>query len=50
MSPIPPNVISATFNILSAPLLFPTATFSDTNFDIAFGTPIEEIVRSIAYI
>ena len=27
-----------------------TATLSETNFEIALGTPIEEIVSSIAYI
>ena len=50
MDPIIPKVTSATLNILCAPLLSPIANFSDTNFDIAFGTPIEEIVNNNAYI
>ena len=47
-SPITANVANDTLNILYATLLSPIATFSDTSFDIAFGTPIDEIVNSIA--
>ena len=44
------NVANATLNILYAPLWSPIATFSDTSFDIAFGTPIDDIVSNNAYI
>ena len=44
------NVDNATLNILFAPLLSPTANLSDTNFEIALGTPIEDIVSNNAYI
>ena len=44
------NVAKAILNILCAPLLSPTATLSDTNFEIALGTPIDDIVSNNAYI
>ena len=44
------NVANAILKILCAPLLSPTATLSDTSFDIALGTPIEDIVSNNAYI
>ena len=50
INPIIPNVNSATLNILCAPLSSPIATFSDTSFDMAFGTPIDDIVSKSAYI
>ena len=50
IAPIQPNVASATLNILFAPLLSPIANLSATNFEIAFGTPIDDIVSNNAYI
>ena len=50
IAPIIPNVANATLNILLAPLLSPNANLSETNLDIAFGTPIDEIVSNNAYI
>ena len=50
INPITEKVANAILNILWAPLWSPTATLSDTNLEIAFGTPIEEIVSNIAYI
>ena len=50
IAPITPNVANATLNILFAPLLSPNANLSDTNFDIALGTPIDDIVNNKAYI
>ena len=44
------KVKNAILKILCAPLLSPTATLSDTNFAMAFGTPVEENVKSNAYI
>ena len=35
---------------LFAPLLSPTANLSDTNFEIALGNPIDDIVSNNAYI
>ena len=49
-SPTIANVTNATLNTLFAPLWSPTATFSDTNLAIAFGTPIDDIVSNNAYI
>jgi len=49
-NPIIANVAKAILNILFAPLLSPTAVLSDTNFDIALGSPIDEIVNNNAYI
>ena len=48
INPIIENVANAILNILWLSLKSPTATFSEINFDIAFGTPIEERVNSIA--
>ena len=50
IAPSVPKVTNATLKILFAPLLSPTANLSDTNFDIAFGTPIDDIVSNNAYI
>ena len=53
MVPIIPKtakVKNAILKILCAPLLSPIANLSATNFDIAFGTPVEENVKSSAYI
>lgn len=49
-APIHPNVANATLKVLFAPLLSPSASLSETNFDIAFGTPIDDIVSNNAYI
>lgn len=43
IAPIIPNVANATLNILLAPLLSPNANLSETNLDIAFGTPIDKL-------
>ena len=50
INPITENVANATLNILCAPLWSPSAVLSATNLDIAFGTPIDDNVKSIAYI
>ena len=50
IAPSAPNVTNATLKILLAPLLSPTASLSDTSFDIAFGTPIDDTVSNNAYI
>ena len=50
IKPIIANVANAILKILFAPLLSPIAILSETNFDIAFGTPIDDIVSNIAYI
>ena len=50
VKPIIKNVANDILKILCASLKLPTATFSEINFDIALGTPIEESVKSIAYI
>ena len=39
---------NATLNILLAPRLSPTDSFSEISFATAFGTPIEEIVNNKA--
>ena len=48
--PIKENVANAILNILYAPLLSPKAVLSETNFEIAFGTPMDERVNNSAYI
>jgi hypothetical protein len=49
-SPNKQKVTKHTLNILCVPLLSPTALLSATNFEIAFGTPIEDRVKRSAYI
>ena len=48
--PINAKVTNAILKILCAPLLSPTANLSDTKYEIALGTPVDENVRSNAYI
>ena len=50
INPKKANVKKAILNILCAPLLSPIANLSETNFAIAFGTPVDENVNSKAYI
>ena len=50
---ISPNVaknFKAILNILCAPVLSPIANLSETSFDITLGIPIDESVKSKAYI
>ena len=49
IKPIVPNMAIAIFKILYAPLLSPTANLAEIKLEIAFGTPIEQSVRKIAY-
>ena len=48
--PIIANVTNAILKILCAPLLSPTASLSDTKYEIALGTPVDENVSNNAYI
>ena len=50
ISPIIVNKYNEVLNILYAALWFPTASLSDTNFDITFGIPIDDKVNNNAYI
>ena len=47
-NPSVPKLINAILKIWCAPLWSPIATFSEINFETAFGTPIEEIVKNRA--
>ena len=48
--PITPKVANAILKILCAPFESPTDNLSETNFETAFGTPIDDIVNNNAYI
>lgn len=50
INPIQEKIAIETLKALLAPFISPTDKFSATIFEIAFGIPIDDIVRKIAYI